>query len=160
MERSMRWLLLVLLLAPSFAWAQSATVRVTDPFARAAPAGRTGAAYLTMQGGPDRLIGVSADVAARAELHETIMENRVMLMRPVAGVMVSPGAATRLAPGGLHIMLMDLKRALKEGESFVLTLTFERAGKVEVTVPVARAGATQQPSGAVPGMMDHGMMRR
>jgi copper(I)-binding protein len=159
-EKIMRWLLLMLLLTPGLAFAQPNTVRVTDPFARAAAAGRTGAVYLTIQGGPDRLIGASTDVAAHTAVHETIMENGVMSMRPVAGVMISPGAATRLAPGGLHIMLVDLTRALKDGESFVLTLTFERAGKMTVTVPVARAGATPQPNAAVPGMMSPGTRQR
>jgi len=75
-----------------------------------------------------------------------------MSMRPVGGILINPGIATRLAPGGLHIMLMDLKRPLKEGDSITLTLTFERAGKQTVIVPVARAGAPAGPSVAVPGL--------
>jgi len=132
--------------------AQNSTVRISEPFARATPAGRAAAAYMNIQGGPDRLVGASTDVAAHADLHETAMEGGVMSMRPVGGILINPGIATRLAPGGLHIMLIDLKRPLKEGDNITLTLTFERAGKRTVIVPVARAGAPTGPSVAVPGL--------
>ncbi|MSP03881.1 MAG: copper chaperone PCu(A)C [Acetobacteraceae bacterium] len=136
---------LILAALPGTGWAQNFAVRVTDPFARAGAAGRAAAAYMNLQGGPDRLTGVASDAAGRVELHETTMENGIMSMRPVAGVTVSPGAATRLAPGGLHIMLVDLKRPLKEGDMITLELRFERAGKISVVVPVARAGAPTAP---------------
>ena len=136
---------LTLAALPGAGSAQNSTVRVTEPFARAAAAGRTAAAYMNLQGGPDRLLGATSDVAGRVELHETMMENGIMSMRPVAGVAVSPGAATRFAPGGLHIMLVDLKRPLKEGDTISLELNFERARKQTVIVPVARAGAPMAP---------------
>ncbi len=130
---------------PGIGFAQHSSVRVTDPFARAAQAGQTGAAYMSLQGGPDRLVGIASDMAERVELHETIMANGVMSMHPVAGVLINPGVPTRLAPGGLHIMLVNLKRTLKVGDTISLTLTFERTGSVAVIVPVARAGAPAAP---------------
>jgi copper(I)-binding protein len=133
------------LILPPSAWAQRSVVRVTEPFVRAALRGHTAAAYMKLQGGPDKLIGVASDAAERVELHETAMENGVMTMRPVGGVLVSPGVATRLAPGGLHVMLIGLKHALKAGDRITLTLTFERAGKATVIVPVARAGTPSAP---------------
>ena len=64
-----------------------------------------------------------------------------MKMRPAGPIEIPPGAATGLEPGGIHVMLMGLTGPLVEGESFSLTLTFERAGPVEVTVPILSATA-------------------
>ena len=75
-------------------------------------------------------------------------------MRRIDGVDVDPGATAVFAPGGLHIMLIKLKAPLKEGESFPLTLTFEKAGSMEVEAMVAGAGA-MGPAGAM-GTMPHG----
>jgi hypothetical protein len=127
-----------------FALAQPAraqVMQVLEPWTRATPQGRPAAVYLQLLGGPDRLVGVASDAAGRAELHETIMEDGIAKMRPTAGVMISPGTRTRLAPGGMHIMLLDLKKPLKEGDSLQVTLTFERARAVAVTVPVLSARA-------------------
>ena len=72
----------------------------------------------------DRLTGVSTPVAGTAELHQTINENGVLRMRPVSdGMALPPGHAVTFAPGGLHVMLMDLKRPLTQGDVFPLTLT-------------------------------------
>lgn len=134
------------------AMAQVSTVRVTEAFARAAPAGRATAVYMKLQGGPDRLIGVSTDAAGQAELRETVVEGGAISTRPVGGVLINPGAATQLAPAGLHILLSGLKRVLKDGDTVILTLTFERAGKVTAAVPIARNASAVQPSVPVPGL--------
>ncbi len=85
----------------------------------------------------DRLVGVSAGVAKRVELHATVMDGDVMRMRPVTdGVEIPPGQAIEIAPGGLHVMLMEVAAPLSEGDSFPLSLEFERAGAVEVSVHV------------------------
>jgi copper(I)-binding protein len=73
------------------------------------------------------LTGVASPAAARAELHRTSMEEGVMRMRPVASIDLPSGKAVKLAPGGLHIMLFDLKQPLKPGDKVPLTLTIERA---------------------------------
>ena len=137
------------------------TVAAADPsaislqhvWARATPgAATTGAAYLTVtdNGRPDRLVGVSTPIAAMAEVHETIHDNGVMKMRPVAGgIALEPGKPVAFTPGGYHIMLMGLKSPLKAGDSFPLTLTFEHARPITVSVHVEAMGAG--------GMKDDGM---
>jgi len=66
----------------------------------------------------------------------------VMKMRPIAGIDIPPGQAVTLAPGGLHIMLEGLAKPLKAGQSFPLTLTFDKAGTRTVNVAVEKVGAT------------------
>jgi hypothetical protein len=65
----------------------------------------------------------------------------MMKMRPVPGLSVAPGKPVKLAPGGYHIMLMGLKAPLKQGDSFPLTLRFEHAAPMTVTVNVEAIGA-------------------
>lgn len=104
-----------------------------------APGGNS-AAYMTLAnpgGDADRLVAATSDVAATVEIHETMMENDVMRMRPVEGGLAIPaGGQVELKPGSYHIMLMGLQRDLAPGETVTLTLTFERAGTVEVTAQV------------------------
>jgi len=117
-------------------------IQVVDPWTRATQAGRPAAVYLQLNGGPDRLTGVASDVAGRSELHETVVEDGATRMRPTGGVMISPGARTRLAPGGMHIMLLDLRKPLKEGDVVQVTLSFERSRALVVNVPVLSVRAT------------------
>ena len=126
------------------------TITISDPWARATAAtAPTGAAYLTLTTSidqPDRLILAASPVAELVELHTVSMDNDgVMRMRPVEAIGVAADAPTELAPGGLHIMLIGLTGPLIQGESFPLTLTFEDAGSVEISVPVASAGASGPP---------------
>lgn len=118
---------------------------VQDPWARAsAIAGRNGAAYMMLSNNgnaDDQLVSASASIAGKTELHTHIVEGNVMKMRPVAGIEVAPGSPTELKPGGLHVMLLDLKQPLKEGENFTLSLTFSKAGKVDVPVKILGPGA-------------------
>ena len=133
--------------ATQIAAAQGAksSIEVTDAWARAMPKGaKTGAAYITVvnKGATDdKLVGASAPLAAEAQLHTTINDNGVMKMRPVSAIDVKPGATVTLKPGGLHLMLMGVKEPLAEGQSFPLTLTFAKAGKIETTVQVKKVGA-------------------
>lgn len=130
-------------------------IRIERPWARATPGNsRVGAAYFTLEDlgtAPDKLLRVATPVAATGELHTHMMENNVMQMRPVGAIEVHPGTPTVFQPGGLHVMLMDLKQPLKEGERFPLTLEFERAGKIEVMVSVERAGARAPAGPGAPG---------
>jgi copper(I)-binding protein len=134
--------------------AQQPAIQVDHVWSRAAMAGHEGAVYLTVtdSGPPDTLTGVATPVAAMAGLHETINDNGVMKMRPVASLPIAPGKPLMLAPSGTHIMLMDLKQPLKEGDSFPVTLTFAKAGQVTATATVAKAGAPTMPG------MDHASM--
>lgn len=117
---------------------QVGDLRVEQAWSRATLAGqRVGGGYLTVVNTgsqADRLVGASAPVSPTVEMHTMSMENNVMRMREVAHIDVPAGGTVTLAPGGLHLMFMGLPQALTEGQTFPLTLRFERAG--EVTVPV------------------------
>lgn len=123
---------------------QLRTLRIDHPFARATPAGaRSGAVYLSVENRGDhgdRLVRVSTPVA-HAELHQMSVDGGVMRMRAVDGVDVKPGDRLVLHPGGYHVMLIDLKRPLKAGDNFPLTLDFEKAGAIEVNVVVESISA-------------------
>ncbi len=99
-----------------------------------------GAAYmrLTDHGAqPDLLVSASSPVARKVELHVFNVENGVYGMHPVSAIEVSPGTApTVLEPGGAHVMLEGLTQPLKVGDSFPLTLSFEKAGKLRVNVRI------------------------
>jgi len=126
------------------ALAQAPTVEVSDAWARATTSmARAGGVFLTMKatGGSDRVVSASSPVADRVELHETIRDGNVMRMREVPELRVQQSEPTVLKPGGLHIMLMGLKQQLNRGDSFPLTITFEKAPAVTVTVTVQAAGA-------------------
>ena len=116
---------------------------VDHPWARASIGkAKAGAAYLTIVNGgsqADRLIAAETPAAKRAELHTHVMKDGVMKMRQLEAVEVAPGEPTVFQPGGLHVMLMGLKAPLTEGESFPLTLTFEKAGTLEITVKIESA---------------------
>ncbi len=137
MRRTLIATLIATLASP--AWAQAPTVE--HAWSRAAV--KTGAAYVTItgHGAPDRLISATTPVAERAEIHESMADGTVMRMRPVAGVAIPASAPVVLAPGGLHIMLVNLRQPLVRGQHFPLTLVFEKAGTVESDVTVEAAGA-------------------
>jgi periplasmic copper chaperone A len=125
---------------------------ITQAWSRATPGGaKIGGGYLTIENkgtAPDRLIGGSADVAGKVEVHEMAMNNGVMTMRPLdKGLSIEPGKTVKLAPGGYHLMLFDLKSPLKQGDKLPVTLEFEKAGKVKVSLDVEGIGA-QGPAGA------------
>ncbi|MGE5203325.1 MAG: copper chaperone PCu(A)C [Acidobacteriota bacterium] len=133
--------------------APSSALEVEQVWARATPAGaRTGAIYLTVvnrTGADDKLVGASTPAAREAQLHTMIDDNGVMKMRPLASIEIKAGATVTLKPGGMHVMLVGLDKPLKPGASFPLTLEFEKGGKRELTVSVAKAGAMGM------GGMDH-----
>jgi periplasmic copper chaperone A len=129
---------------------------ITQAWSRATPGGaKIGGGYLTIENKgsvPDRLIGGSADIAGKVEVHEMAMNNGVMTMRPLEkGLAIEPGKTVKLAPGGYHLMMFDLKGPLKQGDKLPVTLEFEKAGKVTVSLDVQGVGA-QGPEGA--GKMD------
>ena len=123
-------------------------IEVKDAWARATPAkAENGAAYLTIVSpASDRLTGVSTPIAKQAELHNMTMESGVMKMRPLAGIDLPAGQKVTLKPGGVHIMLIGLKQPLRPGQSFPLTVYFEKSGTSEVTVSVEKAGAAAKAS--------------
>jgi copper(I)-binding protein len=135
---------------------------ITQAWSRATPGGaKIAGGYLTIENkgtAPDRLIGGSGDVAGKVEVHEMAMTNGVMTMRHLdKGLTIEPGKAVKLAPGGYHLMLMDLKSPLKQGDKTPITLEFEKAGKVKLSLDVQGVGA-QAPGGA--GGNDHSGMKK
>jgi hypothetical protein len=125
------------------ALAQTNQLEVTNAWARATPAkAENGVAFVTIQSPTaDRLLSAASPVAKKAELHSMEMAGMVMKMRPMAALDVPAGQPVTLKPGGEHIMLLGLNGPLREGQSFPLTLTFEKAGVREVTVAVEKPGA-------------------
>jgi copper(I)-binding protein len=119
---------------------------IDHPFARATPPGaEVAGAYLKIRNAgkaADRLVRAATPVAGMAEIHEMRVEQSVMRMRAIAGIEIKPGATITLQPGSYHVMLMGLKRPLAVGDKFPLTLTFEKAGSVEVTVEIEAVGTS------------------
>lgn len=103
----------------------------------------------------DRLIGASSDVAGRMEVHEMAMQGDVMKMRQlVDGLPIPAGQTVMLKPGGFHIMFMDLKKPLVEGGAVNVTLTFEKAGSIEIPLEIGapNQGAMKHGGHAMPAM--------
>lgn len=161
----MRFLFSILTAATVFAAAtvahaeeyKAGDIRIADPWTRATtPAAKTGGGYmkLTNKGGrPDRLIAASSPVAKTVEIHMMKIEDGVMKMRALPdGLALPPGKTVELKPGGYHIMLKDLTRPILKDEEVPVTLTFERAGKVQIALP-AVAQSTRDTRG---GDRDHG----
>lgn len=131
---------------------------ITQAWSRATPGGaKTGGGYLTIENkgtAADRLIGGSSDAVGKVEVHEMAMNNGIMTMRPLdKGLTIEPGKTVKLAPGGFHLMLMNLKAPLKQGDKLPITLEFEKAGKVQVSLDVQAVG-TQAPGAATGGGME------
>jgi copper(I)-binding protein len=134
---------------------------ISQAWSRATPNGaKIGSGYFTIENKgttADKLIGVSGDISGKIEVHEMSMNNGVMKMRAVdGGLVIDPGKTVKLAPGGYHLMIMDLKNPLKQGDKVPLTLSFEKAGKVAVTLDVQGVGA-QGPGGGDGMKMSPGM---
>ena len=145
---------IVLLTAAGNALAEDARVgaiEVGQPWALPVTSGN-GAVYMVLANhgaDADRLLAMKgAELARSIELHRSSMDAEgIMRMTPVEAVEVPAQGEARLAPGGLHVMLVGLKRPLVEGQSFPLTLTFEKAGEVEVEVAVQRTAAGKAAGG-------------
>jgi len=123
-------------------------VRVTGGWTRAVAPGMTAGGFLLIEnrGAADRLIGARSDVADRVEIHRTTIENGMARMEKVS-VLPLPFGSTRLEPGGLHLMLVDVRRALAADERIAVTLTFENAGELPAVLVVLPAGAAMPPAG-------------
>lgn len=107
-------------------------------------ADRPGVVYLIIRNTgstDDALIGVATLIAGMPMLHETVVTDGVASMPHAMSVPVPASQSVELASGGFHGMLMGLTQALKKGDSFPLTLTFETAGEVTVTADVLGMGA-------------------
>jgi hypothetical protein len=123
------------------AWAQVSAER---PWSRATPPGaKVAAGFMQLKnaGAADRVVGASSAVAGRVEMHVTVREGEVMKMREVKAFDLPAGGTFELKPGGAHLMLMDLKRPLKKGETVPLTLKLEKGGELKLDLSVEELGA-------------------
>ena len=116
---------------------QNPSIRLDGPWVRRAPfmkdTDSNTAGYVTIVNGgrsADTLLSATADVAKSVEIHETRNMSGMMMMEPVARIAVPPAARIELKPGGYHLMLIGLKRALGPSQTVMLTLVFERAGPI------------------------------
>lgn len=144
-----------LLMAPAAAWAHGFTLgnlEIGHPWSRATlPGAKVAAGYLTVKNNgaeADRLTAIESPIAGKAEIHEMAVTDGVMTMRPLAGGLEIPaGGEVKLEPGSFHIMFVGLKEPAVEGVKFKGTLTFEKAGKVDVEFAVDKPGGGEDHSG-------------
>ena len=122
-----------------------AQVGIDQPWMRAtAPGAKVAGGFMTIKNkgdAPDRLVAAASPVAERVELHVHIHEGGVMKMRQVPGFDVPADGQFVLKPGGAHLMFVNIKRQIKEGEKIPVTLTFEKAGEVQAEYRVGGLGA-------------------
>jgi uncharacterized protein YcnI/copper(I)-binding protein len=121
---------------------------ITGAWARAMLPGQpAGGGYMTITNKgqtADRLVSASSPSAGKVEIHNMEVVDNVMVMRPVQGLEIPAGGTVELKSGGLHMMFTAVKELFKEGGSVPITLEFEKAGKVEVTLPIqAKQGADE-----------------
>lgn len=151
----MKHLISIALIAASASALAQSSVEIKDPWVRATVAQQkaTGAFMQLTAKADSKLVEVKSPVAGVAEIHEMAMDNNVMKMRQVPGLALPAGKAVELKPGGYHVMLLDLKAQVKEGDVVPVTLVFEgKDGKretVEVKAP-AKPLATPAAMGSKP----------
>jgi periplasmic copper chaperone A len=132
-------------------------LKIENAFARPTPGGATVAVgYVTIVNAgntPDRLVSATSDISAKTQIHEMKMDNGVMEMRELTdGLAIPAGATVALQPGGDHFMFVDLKHGVNPGDVIHTTLTFEKAGKVDVAFPAAASMGAMAPASPTGGM--------
>ena len=133
--------------ALSFTLPAAAQVIVSDPWIRGTvPQQMATGAFMQLKSAKDaKLVEARSPAAGVVEIHEMTMENNVMRMRAVSSLALPAGRTVELKPGGYHVMLMDLKQQMKEGETVPVTLVVESGGKretIEVKATVRAATAS------------------
>lgn len=139
----------ILVVTPAFAHngvIHLGDINISLPFTRATlPNAPVGGGFLTIENTgteADRLVSATSTVAGDTQIHEMAMEGDVMKMRQLTeGLEIPAGETVVLAPGGFHIMFMGLNQPFVEGQTVAVTLTFEKAGSVEVLLPVEATAA-------------------
>lgn len=147
----MKYILVTSVMAFSAAAMAQSTVDIKDPWVRATVAQQkaTGAFMHLTAKSDSKLVEAKSPVAGVVEIHEMAMDNNVMKMRQIPGLALPAGKTVELKPGGYHVMLLDLKAQVKEGDTVPVTLVFEgKDGKresVEIKAPA-------KPLNNMPGM--------
>ena len=137
----------ILSIGPGFAHEfKKGSITVEHPWSRATPGGaQVATGYLTIENDsaePDRLVSATAEIAGHTGIHQMSMVDGMMKMRELTeGLPVPADGSVALEPNSYHLMFTDLKEPLKEGDEFSGTLTFEKAGTVDVTFEVEGIGA-------------------
>jgi copper(I)-binding protein len=138
----MRALLLLLAVVATPVLAQ---IKIENGWSRATPPGaKIAAGYLTIRNAsktPDKLVAAASPAAEKVETHVTVKEGDIFRMREVKGYDIPAGGALELKPGGSHLMLVNVRAPLKEGDKVPLTLRFEHAGEVKTELTVGRLTA-------------------
>lgn len=140
----------VLILAANSALAhdyRAGDIEIGHPWTRATPPmAKVGGGYLELTNTgrvSDRILGGSSPVAGRVEIHNMEMTDGIMKMRPVPeGVEIPVGETVQLAPGGYHLMLLDLKQPIAAGDMVQVTLEFEHAGTIDVELAAGPIGSS------------------
>jgi periplasmic copper chaperone A len=145
------------------------SIHISQPWSRATPKGAaSGAGYMTLTNKgavPDKVSCVFDDASAQCQIHSMTMDGGVMKMRPVeGGLEIKPGESVTLKPGGYHMMFLDLKHPLEQGQTVKVTLKFDHAGTIDVEYPVLAIGApapasSAGDSGGAMHMQDQGGMQ-
>ena len=131
-------------------------LRISAPWMRATPKGASVASgYMTitnMGNEPDRLLSVESNIATTVEVHEMSVSGEVMKMRPLEKPLeIKPGGVVELKPNGYHLMFSHLAQSVNEGDKVKVKMVFEKAGNIEIELPVAGIAAKG------PAMQDHKM---
>jgi len=138
---------------------KAGSLEINDLWLRGSVPGQTnGAGYMQINnptGVSDRLLSAQSDASNRLELHTVITENGVAKMRQVQGIDVPAKGSAKLAPGGFHLMFLQLTGPFKQGDSVPVVLKFEKAGEVRVNFTVKPS--TFNPGSA--GEQGHGGMK-
>lgn len=149
--------LTTLIAAPVLAGSAAESISANEPFVRMTPPGTTNTgAFMVLKNADSKdhkLVKAESTVAKATELHTHTNEGGVMKMRPVKDIEIKSKGEAVLKPGSLHVMLIDLKQPLKEGDNVALKLTFEDDSSKEIAAPVRKIQAPmpmQMPAG-----MDH-----
>jgi copper(I)-binding protein len=126
---------------------------IDHPWTRPTPQGvAVGSGYLVIRNrakSGDRLVSASAPIAGKVEVHQTAVKDGIARMREVeGGLAIGAGKSVEFKPTGLHLMFLELKRPLKQGERFPATLVFEKAGPIQVEFQVESMGTTGVPKHA------------
>ena len=121
------------------------SLKIDHPWSRATPKGASvagGYMKITNTGSaPDRLVGGATEAAKKFEIHEMKMDGSVMKMRELTdGLEIPPGGTIELKPGSFHVMMTGVTKPFVKGERVKASLTFEKAGKVDIEFTVDALG--------------------
>ena len=139
----------------------SGEIEITGAWARASVS-KNGAAYLTIQNHGDRahlLIGAETPLARKVEIHTHTMDGQIMRMRKTEKIGIAPNKSIKMAPGGIHLMLINLERKLQQGEEFPLLVKFQSIDPINIKVKVEGIGAMRGSSGEKRDTSGHKQMR-